>query len=612
MARIHQLPDSVANQIAAGEVVERPASVVKELVENALDAGATQIEVEFRHGGKSYLRVTDNGCGMEAEDAVRALQRHATSKLREAADLLQLGSFGFRGEALPSIASVSRFTLRTREAEAEGGTEVFVDGIRPPEVKACGMAPGTTIEVARLFQTVPARRKFLKTDRTEAAHIVLLCRLFAVAHPAIGFTLLEDGQVRFRAAAQSDLATRVREVFGKAIAADLMPVVEEEPDPANGGVCVWGLIGKPGTGRATRAELFTFVNRRPVDSRVLSYALIESFHTYIPKGRYPASFLFVEVPPAAVDVNVHPAKREVRFRNEGQVRGAVMDAVLASLRGATRGTLAQARPVEGAQRLGRPPPNPPPAPTGATPPPTAERLKAFASSTGIKPPRPRSATDPTVLDRADVPQIPAPSELSPSTPTQPRRSLDWRLLGRTHERLALFESREGLVVMHLPAAQERVAYEIFLRQWERDVIPIQTLLFPLSLEFDPVRADILAGHLEFFHTLGLEVEPFGRNYFRLRTAPQAFAPEAAKAFLTDLVALIAERGTAPGQENVLRETVGQLAARRLARVSERWDDARIEHLAQQLLGCDHPLADPQGRPTFFEMPRREWEKRLGL
>ena len=354
MPRIHQLPDAVANQIAAGEVVERPAAVVKELMENALDAGATQIEVEFRKGGKNYLRITDNGCGMDEEDALRALQRHATSKLREAKDLLTLGSFGFRGEALPSIASVSRFILRTREADSEGGTEVFVDGSAAPEVKACGMAPGTTVEVTRLFQTVPARRKFLKTDRTEAAHIVLLCRLFAVAHPPIGFTLIEDGQMRFRAAPGSTLEERVRDVFGKHLAGDLMPVVAQAPDPANGGIEVNGLIGKPGTGRATRAELFTFVNRRPVDNRVLNYALIESFHTYIPKGRYPACFLFVEIPPAAVDVNVHPTKKEVRFRNEPQVRAVVMDAVLASLRSAARSVLARATPVESARPIAKP------------------------------------------------------------------------------------------------------------------------------------------------------------------------------------------------------------------------------------------------------------------
>lgn len=606
MPRIHQLPDSVANQIAAGEVVERPAAVVKELVENALDSGATQIEIEFRHGGKSYLRVTDNGCGMDEEDAQRALQRHATSKLKEAKDLLSLGSFGFRGEALPSIASVSRFTLRTREAGTEGGVEVFVDGTQPPKVRACGMSPGTTVEVARLFHTVPARRKFLKTDRTEAAHIVLLCRLFAVAHPAIGFTLLEDGQVRFRATSGSSLPARVRDVFGQSLATDLMPIAEQEPSPANGGIVVSGLVGKPGTGRATRAEMFTFVNRRPVDSRVLNYALIESFHTYIPKGRYPACFLFVEIPPQAVDVNVHPTKREVRFRNEPQVRATVMDAVLASLRQATRGVLAQSTPVQAARPIE--PTRFPPQNTSSTP------------AAPITPPRPLQASPPTPLSERNpiiAPIEPSPtSSLHPPPPSAssptPRRTLDWVFLSRTHDRLALFESREGIIVLHLAAAAERVAYEAFVHQWDCAAIPIQTLLFPLSLEFDPVRADVVGEHLDFFQSLGLEIEPFGRNFFRLRTAPQAFAPEAAKAFLIDLVALMAERGMRPGQENTLRETVAQLAAQRLARVSEKWDQGRIEHLARALLGCAHPLADPRGRPTFFELSRREWEKRLGI
>ena len=349
MPRIQQLSERVANQIAAGEVVERPAAVVKELVENALDAGADHIEIEFRHGGKSYLRVTDDGCGMDEANALMSLKRHATSKLSEATDLLTLNSFGFRGEALPSIASVSRFSLRTREADAEEGVEITTDGSRPPEAKACGIAPGTTVEVSRLFHSVPVRRKFLKTDRTEAAHITLLCRLFAVAHPEISFTLLEDGQVRFRAAQAKDSLTRVREVFGKQLAADLTPLPPFEPDAASGGIAVSGLVAHPGKGRSTRAELFTFVNRRPVESRTLQYALIESYHTFIPKGRYPACFLFIELPSDAVDVNVHPTKREVRFRDDAKVRSAVMEALLATLKAESENVIRQAVPVTDAR-----------------------------------------------------------------------------------------------------------------------------------------------------------------------------------------------------------------------------------------------------------------------
>lgn len=605
MARIHQLSDDVANQIAAGEVVERPAAVVKELVENALDAGARQIEVEFRNGGKSFLRVSDDGAGMAREDAVLALRRHATSKLREARDLLSLNSFGFRGEALPSIASVSRFSLRTREASAVVGTEILIDGRHPATVRDCGMSPGTTVEVSRLFHTVPARRKFLKTDRTEAAHIVLLCRLFAVAHPSVGFTLLEDNNIRFRATPDSTLETRVHEVFGRQLAQDLMPVAALPADPGNAGISLTGLIAKPGTGRATRAEMFTFVNRRPVESRVLHYALVESFHTYIPKGRYPACFLFVEIPPAAVDVNVHPTKREVRFRNEGQVRAVVMEALLATLRTAARARLAHAAPVEHARPLAPPAVRPEPSRTENALPSTAserretERLAQPAPST--RPP-PLASAPPPIASHSP------PATTAPP----PQRSLNWRFLAIAHERQALFESGEGIVVLHLAAAEERIHYEAFLKQWEDHAIPVQTLLFPLSLEFDPVRAAVLAEHPAFFRELGLEIEPFGRNFFRLRSVPQALDPAAGERFLRDLVALVAERGSRHDPTGALRPSVAQLAARQIARQRSRWDAESATRLAHQLLACEQPISDPRGRPTFYEISHRENERRLGL
>ena len=327
MAKVRILPDRVANQIAAGEVVERPAAVVKELVENAIDAGATRIEVEFSHGGRALMRIEDNGHGMAREDALLALERHATSKIAEAGDLDRLASFGFRGEALPSIASVSRFSLQTAEAGGVG-TEIVVNGGRIVHVKDCGRAQGTRIEVTQLFNSVPARRKFLKSDATEAAHIVTAVRLHALAAPQCAFTLIEDGRVIFRSPTCPALVDRVGEIFGRQLAEGLMPI-----DAREGGMRLHGMIAKPGSGgRATRHETITFVNRRPVDSRTLIYGLIESYHEVLPKGRYPAAFVFLEIDPAAVDVNVHPAKREVRFRSEGQVRSFVIRSVLALLR----------------------------------------------------------------------------------------------------------------------------------------------------------------------------------------------------------------------------------------------------------------------------------------
>jgi DNA mismatch repair protein MutL len=329
MAKVRILPDRVANQIAAGEVVERPAAVVKELVENALDAGATRLEVEFSHGGRALMRIEDNGHGMGREDALLALERHATSKISEAGDLDRLASFGFRGEALPSIASVSRFSLQTAEAGG-AGTEIVVNGGRIVHVKDCGRPQGTRIEVTQLFNSVPARRKFLKSDATEAAHIITAVRLHALAAPHCAFTLIEDGRVIFRSPTCPVLGDRVGEIFGRQLADSLLPI-----DVREGSLRLHGLIAKPGSGgRATRHETITFVNRRPVDSRTLAYGLIESYHEVLPKGRYPAAFVFLEIDPAAVDVNVHPAKREVRFRSESQVRSFVIRSVLGALRAA--------------------------------------------------------------------------------------------------------------------------------------------------------------------------------------------------------------------------------------------------------------------------------------
>ncbi len=332
MPQIRILSDRVANQIAAGEVIERPAAVVKELVENALDAGATRIEVEFQQGGRALMRVEDNGSGMSRDDALLSLERHATSKLAETADLDRLSTFGFRGEALPSIASVSRFTLQTRFGDAEGGTEIVMNGGKFVHVRDCGRPVGTTVEVAHLFHPVPARRKFLKTDRTEAAHIVSSVRLYALASPGVAFTLVEDGQVIFRSPACPSLRERVMEIYGRQLGDELIPIEAQEGSQRLG-----GLIGRPGVSRSTRHELITFVNSRPVDSRALNYALLESYRESLPKGRYPVAFVFLECDPAAVDVNVHPAKREVRFRDEPAVRGFVIRSVLGRLREAGDG-----------------------------------------------------------------------------------------------------------------------------------------------------------------------------------------------------------------------------------------------------------------------------------
>mgnify|MGYP003330582658 CR=1 FL=1 len=359
MNRIRLLPENVANQIAAGEVIERPASVVKELVENALDAQAAHLSVDVLAGGRGLIRVTDDGTGMSRDDALLCLERHATSKVQRAEDLFRITTMGFRGEALPSIASVSRFTLTTRERESDSpeATQVIVHGGKILEVRSAGAPPGTSVEVRQLFYNLPARRKFLRSEETERAHIHHYLTLAALAHPHVAFTFTTDSRTIFQlpatprateAAGQlAALRERLRALHGadlKLIAVDACGTYEQlhdsaEPDGGdrlstlNSQLRLWGFIGAPGVSRGSRDDQHLFVNRRPVENRALNFALIEGYHTALMKGRYPVACLFLELDPAQVDVNIHPAKREVKFHHERAVRGfvtqAIRDALLA-------------------------------------------------------------------------------------------------------------------------------------------------------------------------------------------------------------------------------------------------------------------------------------------
>jgi DNA mismatch repair protein MutL len=592
MPAIRILSDRVANQIAAGEVIERPAAVVKELVENAIDAGATRIEVEFRQGGRSLIRVEDNGGGMARDDALLALERHATSKIVETADLDALGTFGFRGEALPSIASIARFELQTRPAAAAAGTEVLVNGGRLVHVRDCGCAPGTRITVTQLFGAVPARRKFLKSDATESAHIIQTVRLYALACPGTAFTLVEDGRVLFQSPVCPTLEERVAEIFGREFAGALLPVAAEEA-----GLALRGLIGRPGVSRSSRHEMLTFVNRRPVDSRTLNYALLESYATTLPKGRYPVAVLFLDLHPAAVDVNVHPAKREVRFRSESEVRGFVIRTVLRRLRevgpGAPAGPVAPA-PAPAAEGGARPPP--PAAPTMAQPFPwRREPLPEPAPAAVVRPPQ-------VVL--TPVP-APPPAE-SAGTP----RLLGWRFLGTAHGDYALFESPAGVVVLDRRAAHERVWFERLRDEFARGPVASQRLLFAVPVELDPVGSALLLDHLRFLAAHGLEVGEFGRNFFRIEGVPPWLEPDGAAPFLRDVLALAREGRLDLREPRLADEALARLAAQKAVRLPETTGEADALALVGRLFACAQPHTSPAGRPTHFELPRGELARRF--
>ncbi len=598
MSAIRILSDRVANQIAAGEVIERPVAAVKELVENSLDAGAKRIEVEFRAGGKQLIRVEDDGSGMSGDEALMALERHATSKVRDIDDLLTIGSFGFRGEALPSIASVSRFTLRTRRAEDEAGTEVLVNGGKLIHKRACGMAPGTRIEVAQLFNSVPARRKFLKTDNTEAAHIVQLLRLLAVANPEVGFRLLENGRVVLQSPSCDDLRERIGEIWNRSLADDLRPIAGERD-----GMRLHGLIGRPGAARATRQELITLVNRRPVDSRTLSYAVIEAFHGFLPRGRYPVAFLFLEIDPAAVDVNVHPAKREVRFRDESRLRTFVLSTVLETLRAEARKT-GQAAPEPAAPtpqpNTERPrPPSAPPTPPVAQRPVEPAPTPQPAEPAQPTPVRPRLAIAPDAHRPADPPKRP--------TPTQ-KTDEDWRFIGRFDQDYGLFQAPEGLILLHERAAWERIRFEQIIAAMQADAHTVQRLLFPVPLELEPLATQAFEDLRQPLTEWGFEIELFGRNFYRAHAVPDWLGTEDAADFLRDLAALARERGSDFVRPHLAREAAARLAASRLT--PRRLEKENLPDLCRRLLACENPLADLQGRPTLIQFDKAELRRRF--
>jgi len=646
MAKVRILSDRVANQIAAGEVIERPAAVIKELVENALDAGASKVEVEFRVGGRALMCVEDNGGGMTRDDALLALERHATSKIEVADDLNRLTSYGFRGEALPSIASVSRFVLQTRSADEEVGSEILVNGGRFVHVRDCGRPIGTRIEVGQLFNSVPARRKFLKSDQTEAAHIVQCVRLYALARPDVAFVLIEDARTIFRSPECGQFSERVEEIFGRQIAEDLIPL-----DVSEGGARLHGLIGRPGAGRSTRHEMITFVNQRPVDSRTLNYALIESYQESLPKGRYPLAFVFFQIEPSAVDVNVHPAKREVRFRSESAVRGFVIRSVLQRLRelgSAATETPGPAtsltRPAgEGAQ-TGMPvsPGLPDPAAesvrsAGGTP--AMSSVSGAAANPRPIAPRVVPALEPAAnLQRpttaSGLADSPAPTALArhtagvllPSGPcaANPGRSLDlpaaamsarpvlpaWRFVGLAHGSYALFETSSGLVLLDRRASHERVWFERLHAQFRSGDVPSQRLLLAVPLELDPISAALLTDRLDFLNRHGFEVAEFGRNFFRIEALPVWMEPGDAEAFLRDLLGALREGRLQEKDVGLAREDLARLAASKAIRLPTLQTDAEIAGLVAQLFATRAPLTSPGGKPTYIELNHGELARRF--
>ncbi|MCB2185878.1 MAG: DNA mismatch repair endonuclease MutL [Deltaproteobacteria bacterium] len=595
-SRVRILPDEVANQIAAGEVVERPASVLKELVENALDAAATRVSVETSAGGRRLIRVVDDGRGMSPDDLLLCLERHATSKLAVSRDLDAVASLGFRGEALPSIASVSRMLLRSREAGAETGSQVRVEGGSIRQVEEVGSAPGTTVEVADLFFNTPARRKFLRSVNTEQGHLATAFVRLALGWPGVGFRLAQGGQVSWDLPPAADLAVRAAGVLGRRTVEDMLPFRQELD-----GLVLEGLAGLPGLSRSTPDQIYTFVNHRFVRDRVLLSAVGRAYQGLLAQGRRPVVVLNLELDPGLVDVNVHPAKVEVRFRDQTRVHAAVEQGLRRGLAHAAppRRAAPAPGPARGSTlvRPGSPGEGPPPpwhsaAPRPASPPPVA----SAAPSQAFRVAEPSAAAPPP----------PLPEFLIPAGAVRPRGLFtaagELTVLGQLHGLYLLCASPEGLVIVDQHAAHERLTYEELKAGLKAaGHAPGQGLLTPLTLELTPAEDAAAREQAPVWARLGLELEPFGGHTWAVRTVPPFWAGSDFGPPLRDLLSEMARSGLPPDTPEHLEACLVSLACRSSIKRGQRLAPAEMAHLVARLGQLPPPVTCPHGRPVFLQL-----------
>ncbi len=581
MPKIRVLPDILASQVAAGEVVERPASVVKELVENSIDAGAREVRVDMDRGGSALIRVSDDGCGMSREDALLSLERHATSKLRTSGDLAAITTLGFRGEAVPSIASVSRFRMVTRETDAVAGTEILVEGGKVRDVREAGCAPGTVIEARALFFNMPARRKFLRAESTESAHVEHQLRLHALAAPNVRFRLRRDDREIFDLPPAAKAVDRVRQLLGNDLSRELI----ELPLTHGNGISVEGYVLPASHARKGRRHQYVFLNGRPVEDSVISRALAEGFRGALADGMYPAAWLWLDLEPTLVDVNVHPAKREVRFHRPIDVREAILQAVAEGLR----------------------PPAPRVSPRMEFN--TVEAVPEVAEKSSAAPVRPTvsfRAPQPLLPDWEKVAAIPA---ASPEVAEQPvvKSGPDFRIIGMLHGRFVLLESEDGLVLFDPKAARDRIFYEKLLGQHEAG-LETQGLLVPVLIELDPRDLDLVLREEMALQDAGIEVEAFGGNTLQIRSLPACLAIDDPRPFLSALMDELLH-DPSPGARFAFDRLAKILAKRAAALVTPRL--VETQPLLAELFDCDLPYCASDGRPTLSEFGMKELDRRFG-
>ena len=643
MAIIHELSPHLADLIAAGEVVERPASVAKELIENAIDAGATRITVEIENGGITYLRIADNGCGMSAEDAPVAFRRHATSKLRTEADLAAIGTLGFRGEALAAISSVTRIDLFTRQTGAIAGLHLHLEAGEIQVQEEAGCPEGTTMVVRDLFYNTPARMKFLKKDFTEAGYILGVVQHAALSHPEIAFTLIRDGKQVFTTDGKGKLIAPVFAVFGKEMTASMIEV----PRTERNGMTVYGYIVKPHAGRPNRSMQHFFVNGRYVKSRLMQAALEEAYRNAIITGKYPSGAVFLELPLAAVDVNVHPAKTEVKFSQEKPVFEAVYvackNAIMANdnmphiehkEKNPSAASPQESAPVYEQQRFAVAKPVAQPAASAKADddvpdledflvavPPRAQKRRSF----GMYAAAPRilqDETEPRLTGRVNVEdnrlfsqfdkpeKAPAaPTALSTAPQQAPERQqlepLDTvaRVIGECFNTYLIAEDKDGLILIDKHAAHERILFNKLRAETE---MPQQELLTPVVVELTGEEAAAIQSQIEDIRKAGFAIDPFGENSFAVRSVPAYLDSGDVPGVISELAEkAMNSRATVPDRLDDLIHTVACKAAIKAGKATSLTE---LQDLCDRVLGDDNVRSCPHGRPTMVRLTKYELDK----
>ena len=580
---VRVLPLHVANKIAAGEVVERPASVVKELVENAIDAGAKRISIAITQGGRKLVAVQDDGCGMTKDDAVLSLERQATSKILDVGDIEEIDTLGFRGEAIPSIASVSRFTLTTRRADSDEGTMIQVNAGTLAEVRSAGCPPGTLVEVRDLFCNVPARRKFLRAYATEESHIRQIFTVHALAHPSIAFALTVDGRELYKLAPAANVSDRIRDLFGDEFLGDTLPIdpaAQGTKREAPGTITVSGFIEKPNLATPTRREQHVFINGRPATSASIAYALREAYPRRAGDSR-PAAILFIDLPPNQVDVNVHPTKREVRFRDNVAVKNAIMTAVGNALIPRTVAVSATgavtATPVEDLRHE------------------TSEvAATASISSGGVSPAVPSPA--------------PVPMEFAIEPDSTRSKPWQWfKFLAQSASGYLLIETDSGIVTINPHAARERIAYERLLRPTSTSTS--QSLLIPETVQLSPVDSARIKAALPVITAMGFQLEEFGRDTFKIDAVPQLIGALSPSAILSTIAGDLAEGGAKRG-ERWREELIAKSIAKSFAGSSLALTADGATKLVEELCTCRMPYVCPRGKPVMIFTSTRELDRKF--